>query len=991
MGVFDSELTLPGVITEILPVTINTTTGAEFGTTESVTIIGTAFNGPVGQPIAIGSPEQAIYIFGDSFDSENKREATLVPEIQDAYDRGCRTIYGVRIGGKEMYKDFDLAIETGLKLRVSGFYPHNKNKDCFMTFTATQGSDMAFDNIEGVIRIYKPADRTTIVEKRSGVVDSMDSILVTEINLASEGFEKDSRLCDVIDVVNAKATNNVLKLSLVDENGIQRTNSDKEVQEIPVGALFPGIYTICRDQIGQNVTLITDVEVKRSEAVKLYPRSKEVVWKELIANTDPSKPYPIGANNFSKLSSILGPSVGVIDSFKFLEVPGMIDNLAIKNEEDYEEVELNGFEMYKRLGSGFLRTAVIQEVSQGKFKVKGAPDGDEYRVVAIEDGIYSTLRMHNSDYTVLAAATCETDITGKLPKKTAFKRAKQNVVGLFNEEGEEVVCISPKIDTKDIESAGVRYKIEIHEMEERMEAEDIVKAMSDKKFRLLPILPKVPEADEKFSGLEEGLLVFCPVDKELYRLQERKFVKVSPEVISNVNIVINNIAKIGMDAMDEEGNTNSVMVIAEDGQNFPLSVSADERQVFMLEDEAYVRKEIEELQLEEGKDFIVVMSGAKALVFRIVEGKLVPFCSLKDLANNVFEDEDFILVCAEEDSPAFEGNVVNIHIAGCELDVDSVEGFIERLKEHEEMKNRFIFEMADSVLAANDMSELKGEGLNKEEGFMYDTDLHIPYTTTDNFARHLAQHCFYTSLMNYPTHGIIGCDKLTGITLSTVADRVNAISGLKLDMYAKKANGNNIYTYDNLPYPIGRCVSIVFAQYPVNTGNGYNYISSGASGYAGMLSTLDADVSSTNQSVDLQSTSLMFTLSNYQLTKLNAAGIVCFRQVGTGIKVVDGITQDTADSPYRRLSTTKVINATAKLLRDAILPFIGRTRSDTTMNSMETAIKSALNSITGILINKYTYEIVTDAENEYLGVVRIKYAIVPAYEIRQVINEIEIS
>ena len=991
MGVFDSELTLPGVITEILPVTINTTTGAEFGTTESVTIIGTAFNGPVGQPIAIGSPEQAIYIFGDSFDSENKREATLVPEIQDAYDRGCRTIYGVRIGGKEMYKDFDLAIETGLKLRVSGFYPHNKNKDCFMTYTATQGSDMAFDNIEGVIRIYKPADRTTIIEKRSGVVDSMDSILVTEINLASEGFEKDSRLCDIIDIINAKATNNVLKLSLVDENGIQRTNSDKEVQEIPVGALFPGIYTICREQIGQNVTLITDVEVKRSEAVKLYPRSKEVVWKELIANTDPSKPYPIGANNFSKLSSILGPSVGVIDSYKFLETPGMIDNLAIKNEEDYEEVELNGFEMYKRLGSGFLRTAVIEEVSQGKYKVKGAPDGDEHRVVPIEDGIYSTLRMHNSDYTVLAAATCETDVTGKLPKKTAFKRAKQNIVGLFNEEGEQVVSVSPRIDVKDIESVGVRYKIEIHEMEEKMESEDIVKVMSDKKFRLLPIIPKAPAVDEKFNGLEEGLLVFCPVDKMLYRLQEKRFVQVSPEVISNVNVVINNVAKIGMDAMDEEGNTNSVMVVAEDGQNFPLSVSSDERQVFMLEDGAYVRKELDELQIEEGKDFIVVMSGAKALVFRIVDNKLVPFCSLKDLANNVFEDEDFMLVCAEEDSPAFEGNVVNIHIAGCELDVDSVEGFIERLKEHEEIKNRFILEMADSVLAANDMCELKGEGLNKEEGFMYDTDLHIAYTTTDNFARHLAQHCFYTSLMNYPTHGIIGCDKLTGITLSTVADRVNAISGLKLDMYAKKANGNNIYTYDNLPYPIGRCVSIVFAQYPVNTGNGYNYISSGASGYAGMLSTLDADVSSTNQSVDLKSTSLMFTLSNYQLTKLNSAGIVCFRQVGTGIKVVDGITQDTADSPYRRLSTTKVINATAKLLRDAILPFIGRTRSDTTMNSMETAIKSALNSITGILINKYTYEIVTDAENDYLGVVRIKYAIVPAYEIRQVINEIEIS
>ena len=991
MGVFDDELTLPGVITEILPVTIKSTTGAEFGSTESVTIIGTAFNGPVGQPIAIGSPEQAIYIFGDSFDSEKKREATLVPEIQDAYDRGCRTIYGVRVGGKEMYKDFDLAIETNLKLRVSGFYPHNKNKDCFMTFTATQGSDAAFDGQEGVIRIYKPADRTTIVEKRSGVVDSMDSILVTEVNLFSMGFEKHSRLCDVIDVVNNMPTNNVLKLSLVDKDGVQRTNSDKEVQQIPVGALFPGIYTICREEKGANVTLVTDIQVKRSEAVKLYPRCEEVVWKELVANTDPAQPYPIGANNFSRLSSILGPNVGVIDSYKFLEVPGVIDGIAIKNDEDFEEVELNGFDLYQRLGSGFLRTAIIEELGNGKFKVKSAPDGDEKRVVSVEDGIYSTLRMHNSDYTVLAAATCETDMSGKLPKKNAFKKAVQNSISLFNEDGEEIIVVSAKIDTADVESKAVRYKIEIEQIEEEIEMDGVIDELSDEKFRLLPIMPEIPDANKKFEGLKDGLLVFCPIDKKLYRLMNKKFVQVDPEVISNVNVVINNIGRLGMDAVEDDGNASAIMAVVENGESIPLSMSVDNREVYILEGEEYVKKEIAELQDELGKEFIVVMSGATALVFKMQNGKLVPFCSLKDVANNVFEDEDFMLVCAEEDSPAFENNVVCIHVAGMELDVDSVEGFLARLNEHEAIAGRFIFEIADSNVAASDMMELSGEGCDKENGFIYDTDLHIPYTTTDNFARHLAQHCFYTSLMNYPTHGIIGCDKLTGVTLSTVADRVDTISGLKLDMYAKKANGNNIYTYDNLPYPIGRCVSIVFAQYPVTTGNGYSYISSGASGYAGMLSTLDADVSSTNQSVDLKATSLMFTLSNYQLTKLNAVGVVCFRQVGEAIKVVDGITQDTADSPYRRLSTTKVINATAKLLRDAILPFIGRTRSDTTMNSMETAIKSALNSVTGILINKYTYEIVTDAENDYLGVVRIKYAIVPAYEIRQVINEIEIS
>ena len=135
----------------------------------------------------------------------------------------------------------------------------------------------------------------------------------------------------------------------------------------------------------------------------------------------------------------------------------------------------------------------------------------------------------------------------------------------------------------------------------------------------------------------------------------------------------------------------------------------------------------------------------------------------------------------------------------------------------------------------------------------------------------------------------------------------------------------------------------------------------------------------------------MLNLSNYQLTKLNTAGIVCFRKVGDVVKVVDGITQDEPDSPYRRLSTIKIMNATAKLLRDAIMPFIGKTRSNETMNSMETAIKSVLNKVTGVLITNYSYSISSETDDNYLGIVRIKYAITPAYEIKQVFNELEIS
>ena len=975
MGVFDSELTLPGVITEILPITVNAGTGSEFGTTESVTIIGTAFNGPVGEPVPIGTPEQAIYYFGDSFDSTTKREATLVPEIQDAYDRGCRTIYAVRVGGKEMYKDYDLAIESNLKLRVAGYYPHNGNKKCFMTYTATQGSENAFGTEEGVIRIYKPADRTTIAEKTSGVVDSMDTILVTEINLDSEGFTKDSRLCDVLDVINNKITNNVLKFYFVDENGASRTNGDKEVQEIPVGALFPGIYTICRDEAGPGVDqLVTNINVVRAEEQKLYPSSDATVWKKLVANTDPSQPYPIAAENFTKLRQLL-KNIGTIDSYKFLETVGEIDKLAVANKVDYEEVELDGFELYKKLGSGFLRTAKLKEVGQDKdgnpkYKVVPAPDGDEHRVVSVEDGIYSTLRMHNTDFTVLAAATCETDVTGKLPKKSAFRKAKALTVGLAdNEGGENFIVVTPKVDVNDYTSDLVNYKVEIAEADrEDMGMDKVLGRIANTKFRLLPALKTIPAGD-KVKGVAEGTLAFCIEDKKIYKIVDEIFVEADPALIGEVNVLA---------GLNEGGDARKA---------FMFMPQQDKTPGYYTE---FTDGDLN--TLEPGKDLVNVLSGDEALIYKVVSENFVPFCSLKDVSNRIFEEEDFTAVCAEKDMPILgdNANVTLVKISSTELEFASVEEFVDTLGDCSALRTRFVFEVTGEK-ATEDMIPVKGEGKNRVEGYVYDTSLYIPYTTTDNFARHLAQHCFYTSLQSYPTHGIIGCDKLTGITLSTVTERVNAICNLKLDMYAKKYNGNNVYTSNNRPYSIGRCVSIVFAQYPVSTGNGYAYVSTGASGYAGMLSTLDADTSSTNQDINLGTDSLMLNLSNYQLTKLNTAGIVCYRKLGDVIKVVDGITQDEADSPYRRLSTIKIMNATAKLLRDAIQPFIGKTRSTETMNSMETAIKSVLNKVTGVLITNYSYNISSETDDNYLGIVRIRYAITPAYEIKQVFNELEIS
>jgi hypothetical protein len=195
---------------------------------------------------------------------------------------------------------------------------------------------------------------------------------------------------------------------------------------------------------------------------------------------------------------------------------------------------------------------------------------------------------------------------------------------------------------------------------------------------------------------------------------------------------------------------------------------------------------------------------------------------------------------------------------------------------------------------------------------------------------------------------------------------------------------------DNQPYPLGRCLSITFMQYPVGTGSTYNYISNGAAGYAGMVSALPIERSSTNQPIDIAN--VAFDLSNFQLGRLNSKGIVCCKNTTTGgVVIVDGITQAPKTSAYRRLSTSKTINVVDRILRTAIEPYIGLVDSLSTRNSLNTAIKSALNGLVDVIINDFKFKIYTDISGGNLGVIRVDYVIVPLNEIREVRNRVEIS
>ena len=439
------------------------------------------------------------------------------------------------------------------------------------------------------------------------------------------------------------------------------------------------------------------------------------------------------------------------------------------------------------------------------------------------------LENHSTNYTVLASANAETKITGKLPRKDAFRKRKAGVINL-EDTSTPVIELTAKINEKDFSEAK-SVSVEIVSVEEGIDQAKIL-AKLDTSIKAKRVI-----AENKAAlALSEVDLVSSEGEAVVNeKAQKLKFnVRAAAEASKYAE---------GTIVVEYNDNTYAVKVVkngqleayTEDGVYLIEKAGA----LVLLESKS---KTVNKKELNEGTSFIAT-NGTIANVYTVgASNEIKPVSVLGQLANEELE-EDYTL-CYVEDLQTG----LTVKVFSTEAQWMTYGELVDKLNED------VVFSKYFNAIALTPDTEVgaKAEGSGKDKGDIYfDTTMYIPYTTSDNFARHLAQHCVYTSLKTFPTHGIIGCAKLNGVNLSTIADRVNQILALDLDLYAKRSNGNNMLNNNNMPHPIGRCISIPFMQYTVTTGNGYNYVSNGAAGYAGMASTLSADKSSTNQPISL--------------------------------------------------------------------------------------------------------------------------------------------
>lgn len=954
-SIFDDDLNLPGVITHVEADYSYGYDSSLFGTTDSELVIGTAFNGPVGQPIPIYSTEHAAYIFGNAYDAEKRQEVSLVAGIQDAWARGCRTIYGVRVGGKEVYKDFNFNIDSNYKLRLSSRFPSNIAKDCYILYDGTLGAEK--------LTFFKPTTRATIAEKKRGLVESSAKMLFSKMNLRSDyALSANDRLTDLIAAFNSHTFNNVMKLAIVDADGNDVTNST-EAFGLTIGAMLSGVYYIGRDKTAEGckaITLDKFVVVNADGSNKPYSKFEGAYYRKLLLNTDVSLPYPIyfdaaHRDQFRKYISEAGLSM--IEAWDFLEVTGASDKVFNKDSFDYEETSLSKFEIYQRLGSGFAVTAhaIKRNGTDSKGnplppRIKETDVEDPNYIVPVEDGIYSVLQDAEIKYRAITCVYADDEITGSLPSREQFRAAAKNQMDLL---GGNISVVS-KIKSSDL-TAPKKY------------AFSFVDTNAD----------PVTFSKDDITGTEDIYkIVGVVADKTTINKDDYENGTMFFEV-SGGEAKLYRIGEFGITEMDGEGL---------DGMKY-LAIGASSHTLYKCQSGSFVEETVS------AGSYIFAESLNHIFVFN---SDMKNIGSLKSLIQG---DDNNINVAA---TSVAVGDAVNQIVVYSDIfDAMSLEELVSQMDTDEILSNIFSTKItedgaynasstiAELTLPANTLSGAVSAAIkDKELGYNY--DLYIPYRTNDNFARQLAQHCTYTELKTTPTWGFIGLKPLGNLSLGSIRDSVNELAVRNFDLYAKNNYGRNMLDRNSLPYPIGKNLSIVFGQYNVTMDNtGYVYTSNGAAGYAGMISILPLDQSSTGQTIELPS--IAYNLTQSQLNKLTSAGIVTFRQSFTkGIVVTDGVTMAPAESVFRRLSSSRIAGAVEELIRAACEPYIGKENHATNRNALNTAITSNLNKIKGVLIEDFDFTMNAGQSVAKLSYIEIYYQIVPIYEIRQIRNTIKV-
>lgn len=264
-----------------------------------------------------------------------------------------------------------------------------------------------------------------------------------------------------------------------------------------------------------------------------------------------------------------------------------------------------------------------------------------------------------------------------------------------------------------------------------------------------------------------------------------------------------------------------------------------------------------------------------------------------------------------------------------------------------------------------------------------------------NFATQLAQHCAVATARTWETIGFIGVEPVRNATLLEIQDYID-------ELVASDVNDHFMYnegTHDHIlndegdPIDIGHYVNVVFGP-EVGLANDKlgAYVTSGVTVYAGLNAVLNPEVATTNKEIAVHG--LRYRLSEAQHNQLAGAHFVTFEERITPnnsrqYKVKDGVTASQPGSDYERLSTVNITHATVQLIRTKAEPFLGMPNGLAQRNSLATEIQAGLDTLKerGVL-QDFKFSIFTSAREKVLGNAFITLELVPEFETRRIFTSV---
>lgn len=274
-----------------------------------------------------------------------------------------------------------------------------------------------------------------------------------------------------------------------------------------------------------------------------------------------------------------------------------------------------------------------------------------------------------------------------------------------------------------------------------------------------------------------------------------------------------------------------------------------------------------------------------------------------------------------------------------------------------------------------------------------------PLMPDKNFATQLAQHCAIVSSKTWETLGVIGVSPAKNASLLGIQEHIDNLTkeGVNEHYMYNEATHDQILNSEGDRIDIGRYIQVVFGPeiglYNDKIGS---YVTSGATVYAALITTLSPEVATTNKEVGVVQ-GLRYNLSEAQHNQLVGGRYVTFQRktvpTNSGlvnqIVVKDGVTAALPNSDYNRLSTMRIVFSTIQMIRRRAEPFIGLPNGIAQQNALSAEIQAGLDRLkeNGVL-QGFQFTIFSSAQDKVIGNAMVNLELVPAFELRKIVTNV---